>query len=426
MSACGCMNSVQLKPSSEASSVASFEFGCVAVASVWSATCIELMGAARNAQACSTQVDAVHARRDSRDSTFCTVQIAVGMFGYQKHELEGKNVSMLMPAPFSARHNGYLRNYVTSGSSLSTMRGVHLFAHMCGWPVLYGSCCTGACHRAMKPVSTTLQLHPHMCVSHFHLAARMSHVTCIQGCEISPPQSLIRLGCPAGGAKSQIVGRNLPLVALHKERYVFPFRLHVTVLSSSAEDTLFMGRLTVGTPSLHMAPSLPAPAIQQGAVAPASLPLLCIAACAYVGSPAGLPDRVAVGLHGLHPNCKWRLKLVHARQKRLPVAAPLVYVHCHVLHSMLTRQCAVQRVEETDDVVRVAIVDTGTLVCIDRRCASWSADTRRAMPLQPSLWCCRFTDWFGSEPEDCVGKPLVALAVPEESQRFVQYATTDC
>lgn len=37
------------------------------------------------------------------------------MFGYKKGELEGKNISILMPQPFSQRHNGYLRNYITTG-----------------------------------------------------------------------------------------------------------------------------------------------------------------------------------------------------------------------------------------------------------------------------------------------------------------------
>ncbi|GLI68263.1 hypothetical protein VaNZ11_012618, partial [Volvox africanus] len=42
---------------------------------------------------------------------------AIKMLGYSKGELEGKNVSCLMPQPFSARHNTYLRNYVTTGKA---------------------------------------------------------------------------------------------------------------------------------------------------------------------------------------------------------------------------------------------------------------------------------------------------------------------
>lgn len=39
------------------------------------------------------------------------------LFGYRKGELEGKNISILMPQPFSQRHNGYLRNYITTGKA---------------------------------------------------------------------------------------------------------------------------------------------------------------------------------------------------------------------------------------------------------------------------------------------------------------------
>ncbi|GIL79405.1 hypothetical protein Vretimale_18290 [Volvox reticuliferus] len=42
---------------------------------------------------------------------------AIKMLGYSKGELEGKNVSCLMPQPFSARHNTYLRNYITTGKA---------------------------------------------------------------------------------------------------------------------------------------------------------------------------------------------------------------------------------------------------------------------------------------------------------------------
>lgn len=37
------------------------------------------------------------------------------MFGYKKTEIEGKNISMMMPQPFSQRHNSYLRNFVNTG-----------------------------------------------------------------------------------------------------------------------------------------------------------------------------------------------------------------------------------------------------------------------------------------------------------------------
>lgn len=37
------------------------------------------------------------------------------MFSYKASELEGQNVSILMPAPYCNRHNGYLASYVSTG-----------------------------------------------------------------------------------------------------------------------------------------------------------------------------------------------------------------------------------------------------------------------------------------------------------------------
>ncbi|KAG2487286.1 hypothetical protein HYH03_014127 [Edaphochlamys debaryana] len=51
---------------------------------------------------------------------------AIKMLGYNKGELDSKNISCIMPQPFSARHNGYLRNYVTTGKAkiLDSLREV--------------------------------------------------------------------------------------------------------------------------------------------------------------------------------------------------------------------------------------------------------------------------------------------------------------
>lgn len=48
------------------------------------------------------------------------------MFGYDKGDLEGKNVSCLMPLPFSQRHNSFLNRYTSTGVPhiLNTMRQV--------------------------------------------------------------------------------------------------------------------------------------------------------------------------------------------------------------------------------------------------------------------------------------------------------------
>ncbi|KAG2497025.1 hypothetical protein HYH03_005028 [Edaphochlamys debaryana] len=37
------------------------------------------------------------------------------LFGYKASELEGQNVSILMPAPYSTRHNGYIAAYISTG-----------------------------------------------------------------------------------------------------------------------------------------------------------------------------------------------------------------------------------------------------------------------------------------------------------------------
>ncbi|GFR49210.1 hypothetical protein Agub_g11125, partial [Astrephomene gubernaculifera] len=48
------------------------------------------------------------------------------VFGYLKTELEGGNVSLLMPPPFSQRHNSYLQRYAEGGEPrvLDTVREV--------------------------------------------------------------------------------------------------------------------------------------------------------------------------------------------------------------------------------------------------------------------------------------------------------------
>jgi len=48
------------------------------------------------------------------------------MFGYGRGELDGKNISVLMPQPFSGRHDSYLSNYLTTGVAkiLNTRRSV--------------------------------------------------------------------------------------------------------------------------------------------------------------------------------------------------------------------------------------------------------------------------------------------------------------
>ena len=40
---------------------------------------------------------------------------AARLFGYDKSEMEGNNVSMLMPQPDRGNHDGYMHNYMSTG-----------------------------------------------------------------------------------------------------------------------------------------------------------------------------------------------------------------------------------------------------------------------------------------------------------------------
>ena len=45
--------------------------------------------------------------------------VALSLFGYNKRDMVGKNVSLIIPAPFSGMHDVYMRHYVATGMSVS-------------------------------------------------------------------------------------------------------------------------------------------------------------------------------------------------------------------------------------------------------------------------------------------------------------------
>ncbi|GLC59118.1 hypothetical protein PLESTB_001450200 [Pleodorina starrii] len=63
---------------------------------------------------------------DAEGTIMMVSQAVQKAFGYAKAELEGANVSVLMPQPFSQRHAGYLQRYVSTGEPhiLDTVREV--------------------------------------------------------------------------------------------------------------------------------------------------------------------------------------------------------------------------------------------------------------------------------------------------------------
>lgn len=64
------------------------------------------------------------------------------MFGYEKGELDGKTINMLMPQPYSARHNSYLQKHAATGKAATSGKLRHLVAlHK----VLLVVACTALC-----------------------------------------------------------------------------------------------------------------------------------------------------------------------------------------------------------------------------------------------------------------------------------------
>jgi PAS domain S-box-containing protein len=74
-----------------------------------------LLGQARKLQAIlESAVDAIITIDGS--ATITTVNPAAArLFGYEQHEFLGRNVHFLMPEPYHSEHDGYIRNYRTTG-----------------------------------------------------------------------------------------------------------------------------------------------------------------------------------------------------------------------------------------------------------------------------------------------------------------------
>ena len=60
------------------------------------------------------------------------------LFGFRARELEGRNISLLMPQPFSGRHNTYLATYLAVSPTLLRITLV--------WITLMGIFCAFSLH----------------------------------------------------------------------------------------------------------------------------------------------------------------------------------------------------------------------------------------------------------------------------------------
>lgn len=56
------------------------------------------------------------------------------LFGYSRGKLQGKNVNVLMPPPYNARHDSYLKAYLATGEThiLDRTREVIALHKACG------------------------------------------------------------------------------------------------------------------------------------------------------------------------------------------------------------------------------------------------------------------------------------------------------
>lgn len=96
--------------------------------------------------------------------------------GYKKGELEGKNVSILMPPPYSTRHNGYMKAYQTGGAPRPLPARLHM--HMRAlWTALQRCSKSQVAIHAYKqePVAIHTSTQQQTALTHLHTTITPTH-----------------------------------------------------------------------------------------------------------------------------------------------------------------------------------------------------------------------------------------------------------
>lgn len=148
-----------------------------------------------------TQVDGL-AVINAQGTIMMVNNATLGMFSYLKGELEGKNVSVLMPQPWSSRHDSFLQVIRVQPTHFPVGR---LCRHLCTVPQPL----------TCKPANPRALLTFGIC--------------------LLPLQRYVESGQP------HILNKTRAVVALHKDRSMFPLSLCVARLSGVGSDTLFIG-----------------------------------------------------------------------------------------------------------------------------------------------------------------------------------------
>lgn len=193
--------------------------------------------AAAATQKVDEKVDGV-AIIDATGTLLLVNKVAYKMFGYTRGELEGKNVSALMPQPFSSRHNSYLNNYLTTGVAkiLNTQRHVV----------------------ALRKVRATIGHRRSGCWSHLARHSSADSAPCLH-CwrwrwrlpHDALSQSSIIMTCFTVDCSSRIQTAQAKLLCTTtsaawyalQDHTMFPITLFVKRLSGTGQESVFMGVL---------------------------------------------------------------------------------------------------------------------------------------------------------------------------------------